>query len=64
MDVCKSNDEHFVLRLSQLKVQWNTIGLEASVASALIFASCQQWMSLVLNCTFLRTVLYPSQRKT
>lgn len=63
MGACKSKEEHFDLRLSQLKVQWNTVGLETSAASTPTFASCQQRMSLVLKYPFSRTVLYPSKRK-
>lgn len=63
MGACKSNEECFDLGLSQLKVQWNTVGLETLVVTTPAFASCQQWMSLALECPFSRTVLYPSKRK-
>jgi len=63
MDACKSSEEHFDLRLSQLKVQLSTVGLETSIGFSPTFASFQRRMSLVLKYLFARTVLYPSKRK-
>lgn len=39
MSSCKINKEHFDLRQSQLKVQWNIVGLETSVASTPTFVT-------------------------